>query len=149
MGRKEEAHNHALQALANMRRLMPAPGSPMLWTNLSTASNTACQTARFEECEALAREAIQTLGPNPAPADLRFNAATPVEDWWAAGNHVPMLVIQGLDDVIAPPGNGRVLRDRFGARVTLIDIPHAGHALLFEQPERIASEATACLKAHP
>jgi pimeloyl-ACP methyl ester carboxylesterase len=45
-------------------------------------------------------------------------------------------------------GNGRALRDRFGGRVTLVEIPQAGHALLFEQPDRIASEVAAFLKAH-
>ena len=87
--------------------------------------------------------------PAASKAQRAADAATPVDEWWTAGNHVPMLVIQGLDDVIAPPGNGRALRDRFGARVTLVEIPQAGHALLFEQPEKIASEVAVFLKAHP
>lgn len=71
-GRTPEAYDHAKQALANLRRLMPAPGSPLLWTNVSIASNAACFVGRFAECQALAREAIQTLGPNPTEKDLRF-----------------------------------------------------------------------------
>jgi len=75
-GRLEEAYDHSRQALADMRRLMPTRGSPLLWTSLSSALNAACLLQRFEECEALAREAIETLGPDPAPNDLRLIDAT-------------------------------------------------------------------------
>ncbi|MBU26099.1 MAG: hypothetical protein CMD99_08740 [Gammaproteobacteria bacterium] len=64
------------------------------------------------------------------------NRATPLEDWWEAGSS-QMLVIQGLDDRIAPPGNGRNLRNRLKGRVTLIDLENAGHAMHVEQPEKI------------
>lgn len=63
--------------------------------------------------------------------------ATNVDDWWTAGT-APVLVIQGLDDRVAPPGNGRELVDRLGARARLVELPNAGHALLPEQPEAIA-----------
>jgi len=69
-GRHQEAYEHSRQALADMRQLMPA-GSPLLWTNLSVASHAACRMERFPECEARAREAMQTLGRNPAADDLR------------------------------------------------------------------------------
>jgi hypothetical protein len=38
-----------------------------------------------------------------------------LEDWWGAGT-APLLVIQGLDDEAAPPGNGHALREQFGKR---------------------------------
>jgi pimeloyl-ACP methyl ester carboxylesterase len=44
-------------------------------------------------------------------------------------------VIQGLDDEAAPPGNGHALREQFGERVRVIDLPRAGHFMLLEQPE--------------
>lgn len=75
-GRLLEAYDRSRQALADMRRLMPTRGSPLLWTSLSSALNAACLTQRFDECEALALEAIETLGPDPAVNDLRLVDAT-------------------------------------------------------------------------
>lgn len=68
----------------------------------------------------------------------RANEATPLEDWWHGGD-ADMLVIQGLRDVVAPPANGHLLRDELGGRVTVIDLPDCAHAMLPEQPERIAA----------
>ncbi|WP_339831532.1 alpha/beta hydrolase [uncultured Parvibaculum sp.] len=61
---------------------------------------------------------------------------TPVEDWWEAGGQ-PMLVVQALEDAIALPANAHDLKARLGARVTLVELPDAGHAMLPEQPEKI------------
>lgn len=68
----------------------------------------------------------------------RANAATPLEDWWQAGE-APMLVIQGGADVVARPGNGHVLKHELGERVTLVDLPGVGHAMLPEDPTGIAA----------
>ncbi|MCA9824334.1 MAG: alpha/beta hydrolase [Dehalococcoidia bacterium] len=80
-------------------------------------------------------------------AQSMANRATPREDWWYAGS-APMLVIQGLDDVIAPPANGRALRDELGDRVSLIELENAGHALLPEQPEAIARHLLGFINRH-
>ena len=69
-------------------------------------------------------------------AHLATSRNVPLEDWWSAGT-APLLVIQGLDDTIAPPGNGHALREQLGERVRLIDLPRAGHFLLLEQPEAV------------
>ena len=61
----------------------------------------------------------------------------PLEDWCSAGT-APLLAIQGLDDESAPPGNGHALREQLGERVRVVDLPHAGHFLLLEQPEPVA-----------
>lgn len=61
---------------------------------------------------------------------------TPVDDWWEAGGQ-PMLVIQALEDRIALPANAHDLKKRLGEQVTLVELPHAGHAMLPEQPETI------------
>jgi pimeloyl-ACP methyl ester carboxylesterase len=47
-------------------------------------------------------------------------------------------VIQGLDDAPAPPGNGHALREQLGERVRVVDLPHAGHFMVLEQPEAVA-----------
>jgi pimeloyl-ACP methyl ester carboxylesterase len=69
-------------------------------------------------------------------AHLATSGNVPLEDWWSAGT-APLLVIQGLDDEAAPPGNGHALREQFGERVRVIDLPRAGHFLLLEQPEAV------------
>jgi pimeloyl-ACP methyl ester carboxylesterase len=66
-----------------------------------------------------------------------FNA-TPAEHWWAAGGK-PLFIVQGLEDGVAPPDNGWAMQREFGARVTLVDLPDAGHALLPEQPAALAT----------
>jgi pimeloyl-ACP methyl ester carboxylesterase len=82
--------------------------------------------------------------PELAAAQRAAGAATPVEDWWNAG-HAPLLVAQGADDVIAPPENGKLLREQHGERVQLAEIPNAGHAILPEQPEAVAGAVLAYL----
>lgn len=85
--------------------------------------------------------------PAVAAAHLAASHATPPATWWAAGT-APLLVIQGLEDRLAPPANGRALREECGERVQLIELPDAGHALLPEQPEAIAQAMLAFLRAH-
>jgi len=69
-------------------------------------------------------------------AHLATSRGVALEDWWGAGT-APLLVIQGLDDIAAPPGNGHALREQFGERVRVIDLPRAGHFLLLEQHEAV------------
>src|SRR5213075_3377435 len=70
-------------------------------------------------------------------AHLATSRGVALEDWWGAGT-APLLVIQGLDDEAAPPGNGHALREQHGDRVRVIDLPRAGHFMVLEQPEAIA-----------
>ncbi len=72
--------------------------------------------------------------------------ATPLAEWWGAGT-APLLVVQALADAIALPENGRALKAEFSPRVTLVEIEGAGHALLPEQPEKIAQAVIPFLKA--
>lgn len=74
-GRTEEAYRESRQALLDMRQLMPVRGSPLLWTSLSSASNASCLSRRFAECESLARESIESLGPQTSANDLRLTDA--------------------------------------------------------------------------
>ncbi|MEM9561110.1 MAG: alpha/beta hydrolase [Actinomycetota bacterium] len=59
-------------------------------------------------------------------------------DGWLAGGAAPMLVVQGVEDRIAPPANGHRLRDRWPDRVEVVDVADAGHAILNEQPDAVA-----------
>jgi pimeloyl-ACP methyl ester carboxylesterase len=67
------------------------------------------------------------------PATMKMQVAanrTSVDDWWSAGGIAPILVVQGLQDQIAPPENGRMLKAEAPERVELIEIDGAAHALL-------------------
>jgi len=78
-------------------------------------------------------------------AHLATSRNVPLEDWWSAGT-APLLVIQGLDDAAAPPGNGHALREQLGERVRVIDLPDAGHFLLLEQSAAVARAVSEFLK---
>ena len=65
------------------------------------------------------------------------NRKTMLEDWWGAGSS-QMLVIQGLDDLIAPKENGRDLLNKLAGRVTLAELENAGHAIIVEQTDKLA-----------
>lgn len=69
-------------------------------------------------------------------AQIATSRHTPLEDWWTGGV-APMLVVQGLDDTAAPPGNGHALRATVGGRAQVVDIPQAGHFLPLEKPEPV------------
>jgi pimeloyl-ACP methyl ester carboxylesterase len=75
----------------------------------------------------------------PAVTRLQRGAiADPVSSYWAAGGVVKVLVIQGLQDVSAVPENARLFKADFPDRVQLVEIDHAAHALLPEQPRKVA-----------
>ena len=80
-----------------------------------------------------------------ARAQRASDGRTPPKDWWAGGT-APMLVLQGSDDVIVVPENAKRLAAEFPHRVTLVEIAHAGHALLPEQPDAIAKAVLAWLR---
>jgi pimeloyl-ACP methyl ester carboxylesterase len=79
-------------------------------------------------------------------AYLTAAAATPVDDWWAAGT-AEVLIVQGLCDVSAPVGNGRLLRSEIGDRATLIELPDVGHALPVEKPALLADTVVNFLRS--
>jgi pimeloyl-ACP methyl ester carboxylesterase len=45
------------------------------------------------------------------------------------------------------PANGRALKAELGSRAKLVELPNAGHALLFEQPDRVTAEVLAFVKS--
>ena len=81
------------------------------------------------------------LGRNEATT----SSATSVDAWWAGGT-VKMLVVQGLQDTVAVPENGRLLKAEAGSRVELIEIDGAAHALLPERPNAVATHVLDFLK---
>lgn len=80
-------------------------------------------------------------------AQIATSRDVPLDHWWTAGK-TPMLIVQGLDDEAAPPGNGHALRDSLGERVELIDVPGAGHFMLLEQPDIVGDAVLKFLIEH-
>jgi len=78
-------------------------------------------------------------GWRPAVAEMQIGATerTPVDAWWLASS-LPVLVVQPLQDVLAPPQNADLLKQEGGERISIAYIDRAGHALLPEQPEAVA-----------
>jgi pimeloyl-ACP methyl ester carboxylesterase len=58
---------------------------------------------------------------------------------YEAGGVAPMLIIQGLDDIVAPPSIGHGLKSQYGAPVELHDLAGCAHALIIEQTDEIAT----------
>jgi pimeloyl-ACP methyl ester carboxylesterase len=68
---------------------------------------------------------------------IRATGNTPSKTWWHGGS-APLLVIQAMQDTIAPPEHtADLLEQEFGARVRVARIENSGHAILPEHPERV------------
>jgi pimeloyl-ACP methyl ester carboxylesterase len=80
-------------------------------------------------------------------AYLAAAAATDVADWWTAGS-AKILIVQGLADVSAPVGNGRLLKEEIGDRATLVELEGIGHAVPVEDPVAVARPVIAFLRDH-
>lgn len=86
--------------------------------------------------------------PDARAAQSSANRTTPLEEWWAGGE-APMLVLQGLDDRVAPPANGRNLKEKFGDRVRLVELEGAGHLVPIERPDAVVESIVTFLGDHP
>jgi pimeloyl-ACP methyl ester carboxylesterase len=100
------------------------------WTRLHAEVNYAPANAHLAAAAA-------DLGTFPLVAGAQAEASgrTPL-DQWSHGGTAPMLVMVGLDDVVALPENGLRLAE---ARpdTTLIGLSNCGHSMLDEQPDTI------------
>jgi pimeloyl-ACP methyl ester carboxylesterase len=119
---------------------------PSLWVSL-----THCFDPALPEEEHLhhVRTAFFAPGNDPSvwregwmPEVFRYQRAavqsTPRDDWWGASVE-RVLVVQALQDAIAPPGNGRRYVAESAPHARLEEIDGAGHAMLPEQPALIAA----------
>ena len=80
-----------------------------------------------------------------AQAQTMAGRATEVSRWWTAGE-APVLFVQAKEDPVAPPGNAAALARDIGARLSLITLAHASHAILPEQPVAVAALLTLWLR---
>lgn len=75
-------------------------------------------------------------------------AVTPFAEW-GDGGRAPVLIVQAQSDRAAPSSIARRLLERHPTRVTWREIEGAGHAMLPEQPDRVAAEVLAFLGKRP
>lgn len=89
-------------------------------------------------------------GWHPALRDTYRAAATtpPKAAWWPV-SHAPILDLQGANDPWRPAATGDELQAVLGAKVTVVRIPQASHALLPEQPAAVAAALTAWARKLP
>ena len=122
------------------------PAAPGAYAALQRAMNL--ELSQVERLAAL-QESLFAAGNDPTSwldgwhaiavaAQSAALRATPDSDWLDSGA-ARVLVVQGLDDVLAVPANGRELVARLGSRASLVEIANAGHAMLPEQPLAIAN----------
>jgi len=84
--------------------------------------------------------------PKATQAQSKANLTTPLKEWWNGGQ-APMLVIQGIDDLMAVLENGQTLIRDNKERVKLVNIEKAGHLMIYEQPEKVAEEIISFLSS--
>jgi pimeloyl-ACP methyl ester carboxylesterase len=133
-------------------KVPPDPSVAELSAQLREPGLSPSERARLEALRSLAPGsdiaplvAIQESWPAAVAAQGAAGRSTPLDEWWPGGS-APMLVIQGLQDKIAPPGNGRDLKTSYPNRVTLVEIDQAGHAVIVEHPVRIVDEIVRFLR---
>jgi len=73
--------------------------------------------------------------PELAAAQMKATNATSHNEW-AGGGTAPMLVLTGLQDLVAVPENAlNLAKER--PNTWLVGIPNCGHNMVFEQPEAL------------
>lgn len=84
----------------------------------------------------------------PKVMEYQTNALrrTPRDDWWNASAK-RVMVVQSLQDAIAPVENGRRYVATSAPHAKLVEIDGAGHAMLPEQPDAIARAVIEFLKS--
>lgn len=118
---------------------------PSLWVSLAKCFD---HTLPPQEHLEHVRKAFFAEGNDPSvwrggwmPEVFRYQRAavqaTPREHWWSA-TAGRVLVVQALQDAIAPPGNGRRYVAESAPHARLVEIEGAGHAMLPERPTEIA-----------
>lgn len=85
--------------------------------------------------------------PMLAFAQAEAERQVAIEELWAR-LRVEALVIQPAEDLIVLPENAELMAAQAGDLVEVVSIPGAGHALLPERPEAVATAILGWLRAH-
>jgi pimeloyl-ACP methyl ester carboxylesterase len=82
-------------------------------------------------------------------AEVIARDATPQQEYWSAGR-VPILDIQGAEDPYRPASSANELVEEFGAaRITVVRVPNAAHAIIVEQPQAVSDAIIAWARRLP
>jgi len=89
-------------------------------------------------------------GWHPEVREVQRAAAAAVKqsEWWSAGS-APLLDLQAEQDPFKPADKRNEMKDEFGARVTIVVIPDASHALIPEQPKAVVDALVTWVKTLP
>ena len=79
--------------------------------------------------------------PRLRQAQRAAAAAVPQAEWWSGGT-APLLDLQAGQDPFKTPDKRDEMKNEFGARVTVVVIPGASHALFPEQPRAVVDALT-------
>jgi pimeloyl-ACP methyl ester carboxylesterase len=139
------AHPEAVSALVLLAaggQVAPAPDASkalmeVFDTSLSPAEHRAAVQKAFFAPGADPDAWLGGWYPPVMRAQRAAAVATGAESWVGAGE-VDIFIVQAEDDVIAPPANAEALAKAYPGRVKVAVLPHAGHAMLPEQPQAIA-----------
>ncbi len=85
--------------------------------------------------------------PLLAGAQLEAQQRTPT-DAWSSGGAVETLIVRPAQDRLVSPGSTRLLANELQGKVSIVEVPRAGHALLPEQPEALAVAVLTWLRRH-
>ena len=131
--------------------LFASGGQAPIPPDVLKALNTSITQGETPDAERLAaiRLAFFAQGQDPAvwlggwdPRVGRLQQAalgrTPNSDWQTAGR-AEILVVQAVEDPIAPIVNAQALQARAPGRVKIVSLAHASHAMLPEQPAALAA----------
>lgn len=88
-----------------------------------------------------------SLAPGAAAIEYAAATATPLQAWWAPPGQTRYLILQGANDLIAPPENGVELQKELGPRATLVNVAGAAHLLPLEQPDITASHMISFIRS--
>jgi pimeloyl-ACP methyl ester carboxylesterase len=118
------------------------------WLNKSLPENRRAAAAKasfFGPQSDPTNENLMLDGISADTSKVQAAATGPLESWWSGGRG-PMLVIQGLADVVAPPENGRSLKTDYPERVSLVEFAGLGHFMIRERPDLIAEAIIAFMQ---
>ena len=89
---------------------------------------------------------VSSLSSRPLTMKSEVTSKSPLEEWWAPKGTTPYLAIQGLKDKSVPPQNAQLLKEEIGDRLTIVELPEAGHLAPVEYPTEVASAIISFLK---
>lgn len=82
-----------------------------------------------------------------ASAQMDAQQRTPPEAW-VSGGTAPTLLVHPAADCLVSPESTRQLANELGGKVSVVEVPDAGHALLPEQPQAVAISVLTWLRRH-